>query len=60
MYETFKRERDKNFAINIREQWQRHLDNCSIFWERSKTDLAHFESVLNSLYADVQFKVQNY
>ena len=29
-----------------------------IFWERSMTDFTYFESVSNSLYADIQFKVQ--
>ena len=41
----------------IKEQWKRYLDDCFIFWERSMTDFAYFENVLNSLHADMQFKI---
>ena len=58
MYETVKMEKDENFAKYIKEQWKRYLDDCFIFWERSMTDFAYFENLLNSLHADIQFKVQ--
>ena len=58
MYETIKMEKDENFAKYIKEQWKRYLDDCFIFWERSMTDFAYFENLLNSLNADIRFKVQ--
>ena len=58
MYETVKMEKDENFAKYIKEQWKRYLDDCFIFWERSMTDFAYFENLLNSLHVDIQFKVQ--
>ena len=58
MYETVKMEKDENFAKYIKEQWKRYLDDCFIFWERSMTDFAYFENLLNSLHVYIQFKVQ--
>ncbi|MCG7874810.1 MAG: GIY-YIG nuclease family protein [Candidatus Thiodiazotropha endolucinida] len=58
LYEKIKTEKDENFAIYIRKEWKRYLDDCFMFWERSMSDLVYFESVLNSLHEDIQFKMQ--
>ena len=48
----------KTLKKYIKEQWKRFLDDCFIFWEQSMTDFTYFESVLNSLYSGIKFKVQ--
>ena len=57
MYETVKMKNDENFAKCIKEQRKRFLYDCFIFWKISMANFAYFESVLNYLHADIQFKV---
>jgi len=51
-------EEDNAFALYVKQNWKRYLDDCFIFWERPIEDLIRFEKILNSLHKDIQFKMQ--
>jgi len=51
-------EEDKAFALYVKENWKRYLDDWFIFWERQIEDLIRFEKILNSLHKDIRFKMQ--
>ncbi|OOY72080.1 GIY-YIG nuclease family protein [Solemya velum gill symbiont] len=55
LYEKVKDEFDDDFKQYILEQWKRFLDDCFIFWKKSKEDLHLFHSILNSLHESIQF-----
>ena len=38
-------EEDNAFALYVKENWKRYLDDCFIFWERPIEDLIRFEKI---------------
>ena len=51
-------EEDNAFALYVKENWKRYLNDCFIFLERPIEDLIRFEKILNSLHKDIRFKMQ--
>jgi len=51
-------EEDIAFALYVKENWKRYLNDCFIFLERPIEDLIRFEKILNSLHKDIRFKMQ--
>ena len=45
----------KEFAIYIKENWKRFLDDCFIFWTKGEGDLENFHSILNNLHPNLTF-----
>lgn len=39
----------EEYALYIKNNWKRYLDDCFIFWTKSLDDLQHFHTILNSL-----------
>ena len=56
MYEKITLEKGQNFGHYIIENWKRFLDDCFSIWPFSLEDLNYFETVLNNLHKDIQFK----
>ena len=56
MYEKITREKGQNFGHYIIENWKRFLDDCFSIWPFSLEELNYFETVLNNLHKDIQFK----
>ncbi|CAC5416947.1 unnamed protein product [Mytilus coruscus] len=50
MYEKVAEIFDPDFQNYEENNWKRYLDDCIIFWTRSKEDLIKFRDLLNTLY----------
>ena len=48
----------KEFAIYIKENWKRFLDDCFIFWTKGEDDLEIFHSILNNLHPNLTFTIE--
>ena len=48
----------KEFAIYIKENWKRFLDDCFIFWTKGEGDLENFHSILNNLHPNLTFTIE--
>lgn len=58
MYSKIETNFDITFSDYVKEQWKRFLDDCFIIWNRSKTDLQSFHTLLNSINPSIQFTIE--
>ena len=49
---------DQEFALYIKENWKRFLDDCFIFWSKGENNLKTFHSILNDLHPDLNFTIE--
>lgn len=40
----------EEYALHIKNNWKRYLDDCFIYWTKSLDDLQNFHKILNSLH----------
>ena len=48
----------KEFAIFIKENWKRFLDDCFVFWTKGKDYLETFHLILNQLHPNLTFTME--
>lgn len=48
----------EEYALYIKNNWKRYLDDCFIFWTKSVDDLQIFHKILNSLHDSLQFAME--
>ena len=49
---------DIEFALYIKENWKRILDDCFMFWSKGEDNLKKFHSMLNNLHPDLKLTVE--
>ena len=49
---------DQEYALYIKENWKRFLDDCFIFWSKGENNLKTFHSILNDLHPDLNFTIE--
>lgn len=59
MYESLKESFDEEFSNYIQQNWKRFLDDCFIFWTKSKDDLNKFHSEINKLNESIKFTMES-
>ena len=59
LYSEIETKFGKEFAIFIKENWKRFLDECFVFWTKSKDDLKTFLLILNHLNPNLSFTMEN-
>ena len=42
----------------LKADWRRFLDDCFVFWKKSKQDLSLFFDLLNNLHQDIKFTME--
>ena len=52
---------DVNFATYIKENWKRYLDDCFIFWTKSKEELQTFHSTITiySIHQSIKITIES-
>lgn len=58
MYESLKQSFDEEFSTYIKQNWKRFLDDCFIFWTKSKEDLHKFHCEINKLNESIKFTME--
>ena len=58
MYDKIAEIFDEDFRDYIINNWKRYLDDCVIFWSRSKDDLKKFHELLNTLHPSIKFTME--
>ena len=58
LYSEIETKFGKEFAIFIKENWKRFLDDCFVFWTKSKDDLKTFHLILNRLNPNLSFTME--
>lgn len=48
----------EEYALHIKNNWKRFLDDCFIYWTKSLDDLQNFHKILNSLHDSLQFTIE--
>ena len=58
LYSQVEEHFDQTFKEFLLEKWKRYLDDCFIFWTKSRADLSKFHTLLNSLHPSIQFTTE--
>ena len=58
MYEDVGNKFGQIFKEYIVQKWKRYLDDCFIFWTKSRNDLEDFHIILNSLHPSIRFTIE--
>ena len=58
LYTKIEYKYDKQYADFLEQLWKRFLDDCFIFWTKSRTDLLDFQQILNDLHPDLNFTIE--
>ena len=55
LYRKIDTQYDTAFSEYIRNNWKRYLDDCFMFWSKTKEELSNFHQLLNDIHPSIQF-----
>ena len=58
LYTKIEYKYDKQYADFLKQFLKRFLDDCFIFWTKSRTDLLDFQQMINDLHPDTNFTIE--
>ena len=58
LYTKLENTHGQDFALYIKQNWKRFLDDCFIIWIKSLEELKQFHTIINELHPDISFTVE--
>ena len=55
LYSTVDTHFDNTFGEYIRDSWRRYLDDCFVFWTKTREELQDFYGLLNNIHPSIKF-----